>query len=140
MTLNFAVQYKVHFYVSALTNMQKPSPIFIDRVAYIDNDPPHGKEAEALQTLKDEGRLGEFTLDGIDLLEAGNKDEDDWGVDALRRSYNDQLLRYNNQYSRLVGNFHTNADLVLKIIQGLPEQRFLMELQSKIYTFTGLQN
>lgn len=61
-------------------------------------------------------------------------------MEKIRRAYNDQLLRYNNQYSRLVGNFHTNADAVLKIIQGMPEQRFLMELQSKIYMFTGQQN
>jgi hypothetical protein len=41
--------------------------------------------------------------------------------DKLSRSYNDELVRYNNQFSRMVGNFHTNSDLVLKIIGGLPD-------------------
>lgn len=94
-----------------------------------------------LKELEEEGQLGDFNLEGIDLLEAGNEDHNLFNdADKARRAYNDQLLRYNNQYSRLVGNFHTNSDLVLKIIQSMPEQRYLMELQSKIYMFTGLQN
>jgi hypothetical protein len=73
--------------------------------------------------------LDDFNLLGLDLLHQGNEDGNLLqSVESVRRAYNDELLRYNNQYSRLVGNFHTNADSILKIIQGMPEQRFLMEL------------
>lgn len=32
MHMNFAIQYKVHMYISALAHTQKPAAIFIDRI------------------------------------------------------------------------------------------------------------
>jgi hypothetical protein len=84
---------------------------------------------EIYKQLADSGAFAEFDLEGLDLVHQGNADSLLIMDEAsLRNKYNDELVRYNNQYSRLVGNFHTNSDLILKIIQGLPEQRFLMEL------------
>ena len=79
--------------------------------------------------MKEEGLLEKFNMEGIDLIHEGNTDLELLGsVEKIRRAYNDQLLRYNNQYSRLVGNFHTNSDSITKIISGMPEERFMMEL------------
>lgn len=129
MQLNFHVQYKVHMFISGSTHVQKPAAIYIDKLQYSDTDPPSSKEVEWLKQMKAEGALEDFNLQGLDLMHKGNADGELALDEAnLLRIYNDELVRYNNQYSRLVGNFHTNSDLITKIIQGLPEQRFLMEL------------
>lgn len=103
--------------------------MFINKIQFSDTDPPSTQEIQILKELKQEGMLEDFSGISADLFHQGNEDAGLLkSVEMIRRAYNDQLLRYNNQYSRLVGNFHTNADSILKIIQGMPEQRFLMEL------------
>ena len=74
MQLNFSVQYKVHLYISALTNMQKPAAVFIDKMQFADTDPPSSQEVEILQELMENGELEEFNLQGIDIMHAGNKE------------------------------------------------------------------
>jgi hypothetical protein len=69
-----------------------------------------------------------------DLVSIGNEDAKLLGsLESLRRGYNNQLIRYHSQYSQLVGNFHTNKDLVSKVIKGLPEEQNLSDLDAKIY-------
>jgi len=110
----------------------------INEIKFNDMDPPSAFEVELLKEMVDEGSIGDFHLDGIDLMHEGNRDagllED---IEKSRAAYNNELLRYNNQYSRLVGNFHANSDGISKIVRGLPESGFMNELQSKIYMFTG---
>jgi hypothetical protein len=92
-------------------------------------DPPSALEVELLKEMAEEGSIVGFNLEGMDLMHEGNRDagllED---IEKSRTAYNNELMRYNNQYSRLVGNFHANSDGITKIVRGLPESNFMNEL------------
>ena len=99
-----ALDHNVHTYVSSGGHEQRRKSHYIHSIKFYDNEDEMAAEKEEQDEMV-EVREPEPR----DLLHLGNIDgyvlED---MDAAKKAYNDELIRYNSKFAQLVGKLHSN--------------------------------